>query len=133
MAPTRKNKKACCDNGHRKWDDMSNDILAHIFTFITYQDLLYNVSLVCTAWKKVCWDMFFWKSKDTLDFSSLRYAMLNSDYFLATEDYDALSLRWMQLLHRTMIEEERVQLVRNLVFGFDTELSDKHLLFVAQR
>ncbi|KAF8410673.1 hypothetical protein HHK36_003205 [Tetracentron sinense] len=120
-----------------RWENLPKDLLLKIFDGLSDKDLFWTVSSVCRSWQSVCWDILFWK-EEILDLRKLR----NFLNVKASELYDPLATRLLKLLKSIMDSgdchggdglQDRRTCVTSIVFPPHICLSDRHLVYVAER
>ena len=113
----------------RRWEDLDKDVLILIFSLMKDKELVETVSWVCSSWRLVCWDILLWKSENTLDFTALKRSC-RRDF---CESYHSVATRLMSVLKSIAFEENRLTSVTSMVFHWALPLSDKHLVYLAER
>ncbi|KAE7995453.1 hypothetical protein FH972_000242 [Carpinus fangiana] len=93
------------------------------------KELVETVSCVCSSWRLVCWDILLWKSENTLDFTALKRSC-RRDF---CESYHSVATKLMSVLKSIAFEEDRLTSVTSMVFHWALPLSDKHLVYLAER
>ncbi|KAK9723774.1 hypothetical protein RND81_05G024300 [Saponaria officinalis] len=142
-----------------KWENMDPNILREIFCRVPIVDLFISVSSVCQSWEATCWDLMFW-SHQVLDMSATgagfgMVKMSNVEKLYLPQpnrargffgkldiqekyNMDVTLRRKLRSIlgdgisSRTSLQSWRVS-VTTVVLPYDLEISDSHLLYVAER
>jgi len=138
------------------WENMDFDTLREIFSRVPVNDLILNVSSVCSSWRTVCWDFLFW-SHDVLNlsitgvgfdmtifsgFASIADAILHSKVCFGDREsvdiYDKMAVELKELLWSVMegyqVHRQGWTLsIKTIIIPFDLKISDAHLLYISER
>ncbi|KAI5655533.1 hypothetical protein M9H77_32720 [Catharanthus roseus] len=112
-----------------KWENLPNNVLFHIFSFMSMFDVVMNVSGVCKSLRIASADPTLYKTLDlTLFTTKFRF----HPRFLAWSMKDQLSTRFMLFLNN-VLNVDRCGNFTKIIFDSCTFLNDDHLIFIAQR
>lgn len=124
----RRKYKKRKQTGRRRWEDLDKDVLILIFSLMKPEELVDSVSWVCSSWRLACWDTLLWKSENTLDFTALKWCRVD-----LWECFDSIRMRLMRVLKSIAFEEDRLTSVTSILFHWGLPLTDKHLVYLAER
>ncbi|KAL5802727.1 hypothetical protein ACOSQ4_031032 [Xanthoceras sorbifolium] len=117
----------------RRWEDLNPDILNKIFENIPFSHLSSKVSLVCYSWQLSCWHIICWRRRKVLDLSFINGALETIDS-TTEKGYDYKAIKLMNLLESIMQRNDGYGLsIQNFFIPRDLEISDKHLVYIAER
>lgn len=116
-------------SGANKWENLPNNVLFHIFSFMSMFDVVMNVSGVCKSLRIASADPTLYKTLDlTLFTTKFRF----HPRFLAWSMKDQLSTRFMLFLNN-VLNVDRCGNFTKIILDSCTFLNDDHLIFIAQR
>ncbi|KAJ0101963.1 hypothetical protein Patl1_04525 [Pistacia atlantica] len=140
------------EESSRRWEDLDTHILKKIFSF---SDSPGNILRVCHSWRLCCFDILFWEH-NVLDLSPLVAAPGKVDSFSgrsfrlrrlipknvsSMEGFKHIDNKLMKLLESILygkdvfgisLEHWRLS-IRSLFIPKDLEISNQHLLYIAER
>lgn len=140
------------EESSRRWEDLDTHILKKIFSF---SDSPGNVLRVCHSWRLCCYDILFWEH-NVLDLSPIVAALGKVDSFSGRsfrlrrlilknvslmEGFKHIDNKLMKLLESILygkdvfgisLEHWRLS-IRSLFIPEDLEISNQHLLYIAER
>ncbi|OMO80394.1 hypothetical protein CCACVL1_12992 [Corchorus capsularis] len=145
-------------NPPKRWEDLDTNILKGILSRIPPDNLFWEISCVCHAWQSVAWDFLFW-NHNVLDLKFVMTALSDSPYaeptnllelysrrdfpgkYPSPREYHQMAAKLTMLLKHIMEGNDPYghslwdwrQSIHTIVIPFDLELSDDHLLYIAER
>ncbi|KAH7544223.1 hypothetical protein JRO89_XS15G0131400 [Xanthoceras sorbifolium] len=128
-----KMQESSSSTSSRRWEDLNPDILNKIFENIPFSHLSSKVSLVCYSWQLSCWHTICWRRRKVLDLSFINGALETIDT-TTEKGYDYKNIKLMNLLVSIMQKNDGYGLsIQNFFIPRDLEISDKHLVYIAER